>query len=96
MAYRMHPRQRANILDFRSEASTRSNLNTRRTKAAARIQAAFRGYKQRKLLKEKEPKKYHILVQISKKIRRQFKNSGKKMALNMFTPSKNKVAEKKM
>lgn len=85
-----------NFFDFRSEVSTVSNNNSKEGKAACRIQAAFRAYMERKKLKNDDPRKYKSLVRISKKIRRRLKNSGRTRALNMFTPSKNRMAERTM
>lgn len=87
---------RPNLFDFRSEPSTTSNPGSPEEKAAIQIQAGYRGYRLRKKLKEREPKKYRALLEISKKIKRRFKSSGKEKALHMFTPSKNRLARRNM
>lgn len=87
---------KVNFFGFQSEESSVSASGSREEKAAARIQAAYRGYKERKLMKEREPKKYRRLVEKTKKIKKMFKNSARARALRMFTPSKNKLAQKTM
>lgn len=65
-------------------------------KAATRIQAAYRGYRDRRVLKEREPKLYAAVAEIAKKVGAIERAVGKERAHRLFTPSKNKIARKKM